>query len=141
MQSVTKMIAAAAAVPASSARAVVLAAPGQIEFREIGLREPDAGEVRVRLEGCGVCASNLAVWEGKPWFNYPLEPGAPGHEAWRRIDATGPGVNDLVPGDRVAMLSSHGFATYDFAPAAHVVRLPPALNKQPFPAEALGCAA
>jgi 2-desacetyl-2-hydroxyethyl bacteriochlorophyllide A dehydrogenase len=141
MQTVTEMKAAAAAVPAPRARAAVLSAPGQIAFREIDLREPDAGEVRVRIEGCGVCASNLPLWEGKPWFNYPMEPGAPGHEAWGRIDATGAGINHLAPGDRVAMLSSHGFATHDFAPAAHVVRLPPSLNKQPFPAEALGCAA
>jgi 2-desacetyl-2-hydroxyethyl bacteriochlorophyllide A dehydrogenase len=141
MQSVIKMKAPAAAVPAVRARTAVLSAPGEIEFREIDLREPDAGEVRVRIEGCGVCASNLPLWEGKPWFSYPIEPGAPGHEAWGRIDATGAGVNHLAPGDRVAMLSSRGFATYDFAPAAHVVQLPLSLTKQPFPAEALGCAA
>jgi 2-desacetyl-2-hydroxyethyl bacteriochlorophyllide A dehydrogenase len=140
MQSVT-MKAAVASVPATRARAAVISAAGQIEFRDIDLREPGAGEVRVRIEGSGVCASNLPLWEGKPWFTYPVEPGAPGHEAWGHIDATGAGVNDLAPGDRVALLSSHAFATYDFAPAAHVVRLPASLNTQPFPAEALGCAA
>ena len=38
------------------------------------------------------------------------------------------------------MLSSHGFAAYDFAPAVQVVQLPAALTGQPVPAEALGCA-
>src|SRR5215216_4014687 len=106
----------------------------------IEFREPAAGEVRVRIEGCGVCASNLPVWEGKPWFEYPLEPGAPGHEAWGRIDAVGESVTEFVPGDRVAMLSSHAFAEYDFASPAEVVQLPEALGGSPFPAEPLGCA-
>ncbi|HET9478294.1 MAG TPA: zinc-binding dehydrogenase, partial [Pyrinomonadaceae bacterium] len=131
----------AAAVPAVRGRAAVISAPTQIDLREIDFREPAEGEVRVRIEGCGVCASNLPVWQGKPWFEYPLEPGAPGHEAWGYIDAIGLGVVDPAPGDRVAMLSSHGFATYDFAPASQVVRLPASLDEQPCPAEALGCAA
>src|SRR5215218_1326297 len=114
--------------------------PGKIDLREIEFREPRVGEVRVRIEGCGVCASNLPLWEGKPWFEYPLEPGAPGHEAWGRIDATGAGVLDCVPGDRVAMLSSHAFAEYDFARASEVVHLPASFDALPFPAEPLGCA-
>lgn len=107
---------------------------GEIEFRE-----PRANEVRVRIEGCGVCASNLPLWEGKPWFQYPIEPGAPGHEAWGRIDATGASISDLAPGDRVAMLSSHAYAEYDFAAASQVVKLPESLDGQLFPGEALGC--
>jgi D-arabinose 1-dehydrogenase-like Zn-dependent alcohol dehydrogenase len=31
----------------------------------------------------------LPLWEGMPWFTYPLEPGAPGHEVWGTIDAIG----------------------------------------------------
>jgi len=134
------MSAAAAAIPAVRGRAAVIAAPGQIDLREIEFRGPRESEVRVRIEGCGVCASNLPLWEGKPWFEYPMEPGAPGHESWGRIDAIGAGINDLAPGDRVAMLSSHGFAEYDFAPASQVVKLPESLDEQPFPGEALGCA-
>jgi 2-desacetyl-2-hydroxyethyl bacteriochlorophyllide A dehydrogenase len=126
--------------PAVRGRAAVLTAPGRTELREIEFREPRVGEVRVRIEGCGVCASNLPLWEGKPWFEYPMEPGAPGHEAWGRIDATGASSSDLAPGDRVAMLSSHGFAEYDYAPASQAVKLPDSLAEQPFPGEALGCA-
>lgn len=137
MQSVAKI--REVAIPAVRGRAATISAPGQIDLREIEFREPRAGEVRVRIEGCGVCASNLPLWEGKPWFEYPMEPGGPGHEAWGRIDATGAGISDLAPGDRVAMISSHGFAEYDFAPASQVVRLPEFLDDQPFPGEALGC--
>jgi 2-desacetyl-2-hydroxyethyl bacteriochlorophyllide A dehydrogenase len=134
------MSAQATAVSGVRGRAAVVSAPGQIDLREIDFREPTAGEVRVRVEGCGVCASNLPLWEGKPWFQYPLEPGAPGHEAWGRVDSVGAGVTNFTPGDRVAFLSSHGFAAYDFAPASQVVPLPAALDEQPVPAEALGCA-
>jgi NADPH2:quinone reductase len=121
-------------------RAAVVHAPGEVVLEEIEFREPAPGEVRVRIEGCGVCASNAPLWEGKPWFEYPMEPGAPGHEAWGRIDAVGPGVTNLAGGERVALLSSHAFAEYDFAPAPEVVQLPSELDNQPFPAEPLGCA-
>jgi len=101
--------------------AALISRPKQIDVRTVEFRKPAAGEVRVRIEGCGVCASSLSLWQGKPWFHYPLEPGAPGHEAWGRIEAVGGDVADVAVGDRVAMLSSHGFADYDFAWATEVV--------------------
>lgn len=120
--------------------AAVISAPRRIDVQRVEFRAPAAGEVRVRIEGCGVCASNLELWSGKPWFKYPVEPGAPGHEAWGRIDALGEGVTDLSVGERVAILSSHAFAEYDFPRSSEVVRLPAALEDEPFPAEPLGCA-
>jgi threonine dehydrogenase-like Zn-dependent dehydrogenase len=93
----------------------------------------------VRLEGCGVCGSNLPLWEGRQWFSYPLAPGAPGHEAWGRVDALGPGVSGIREGDRVAALFGGAFAEYDLADATTVVRLPRALDGQPFPGEPLAC--
>lgn len=120
--------------------AAALVAPGHIEMQCIPIPEPGPDQVRVRLEGCGVCASNLPVWEGKPWFRYPMRPGAPGHEGWGRVDTVGEGVQDLVPGDRVALLSSHAYAQYDVAAAAAVLKLPAAFDNAPFPGEPLGCA-
>lgn len=119
--------------------AAVISAPRRIDVRLSEFRIPAAGEVRVKIEGCGVCASNLELWLGKPWFQYPVEAGAPGHEAWGRIDAVGEDVTDLAVGDRVAMLSSHAFAEYDFAKSVEVVRLPATLDRDTFPAEPLGC--
>src|SRR5215213_6838060 len=126
--------------PAALGYAAVISAPGQIDLRMLEFPDPEAGELRVQIEGCGVCASNLPVWEGKPWFEYPFEPGAPGHEAWGRVDAVGESVREFKPGDRVALLSSHAFAEYDFARASEVIHLPAALNELAFPAEPLGCA-
>jgi threonine dehydrogenase-like Zn-dependent dehydrogenase len=102
--------------------------------------EPGAGEVRVRLQGCGICASSLPVWEGRPWFKYPLEPGTPGHEGWGLIDALGVGVEGFDIGDRVAFISNHAFAHFDVASSAAVVKLPRELDDEPFPGEPLGCA-
>lgn len=121
-------------------KAAVISGPGQIRLEQVPLPQPPAGAVRVRLEGCGVCASSLPVWEGRPWFDYPLKPGAPGHEGWGRIDALGDGVEGWREGDRVALLSYNAFAECDVAPADALVRLPPELNGQSFPGEALGCA-
>jgi threonine dehydrogenase-like Zn-dependent dehydrogenase len=121
-------------------QASVVAEPGHIEMEHLVLPEPGPGEVRVRLEGCGICASSLPLWEGRPWFRYPNPPGAPGHEGWGVVDAIGSGVSGLAIGERVAALSYRAFAEYDIASATAVVRLPENLANQPFPGEALGCA-
>ncbi|MDX6721279.1 MAG: hypothetical protein QOJ63_3533, partial [Solirubrobacteraceae bacterium] len=63
-------------------RAAVITAPGSAEVASVPTPDPGPGEVLVELEGCGVCGSDLAVWQGRPWFDYPREPGAPGHEGW-----------------------------------------------------------
>src|SRR5690606_10550550 len=121
-------------------RAAVLAAPGEIQIEQQERPEPGLGEVRIRLEGCGVCASNLEPWTGLEWMTYPGEPGGLGHEGWGVVDAVGPDVTNVAPGDRVAALSYRSFAEYDLARAEALVRLPPQLDGQPFPGEPLGCA-
>jgi 2-desacetyl-2-hydroxyethyl bacteriochlorophyllide A dehydrogenase len=121
-------------------QAGVIAAPGEANVSATEIRSPARGEVRVRLEGSGVCGSNLPVWEGRPWFDYPLPPGAPGHEGWGVVDAVGPGVATVAPGDRVASLGTHAFAEYEVVAAEAVVPLPDALAGQAFPGEPLGCA-
>lgn len=121
-------------------RAAVLAAPGEIRIEQVPRPEPGEGEVRIRLEGCGVCASNLEPWAGLPWMTYPAEAGGLGHEGWGTVDAVGPGVSSVRQGDRVAALSYRSFAEYDLAKAEAVVPLPAELAGAPFPGEPLGCA-
>src|SRR3954471_15461547 len=120
--------------------AAVIDRPGEPRMTRLPSREPGADEIRVRLEGSGVCASNLPVWEGRPWFNYPLAPGAPGHEGWGRVDAVGAQVLGFEPGQRVAFVSDHAYAEVDIARAVAAVPLPAELDGQPFPGEPLGCA-
>jgi threonine dehydrogenase-like Zn-dependent dehydrogenase len=111
-----------------------------VEVEHLVVPEPGPGEVRLRLQGSGVCGSNLPLWEGRSWFQYPTPPGAPGHEGWGIVDATGAGVSDLTVGQRVAALSYKAYAEFDIASAAAVVPLPESLTDTPFPGEPLGCA-
>jgi threonine dehydrogenase-like Zn-dependent dehydrogenase len=128
-----------AAVTEATMRAAVLVEPGRVELRCGGVPSPARNEVLVRLEGCGVCGSNLPLWEGRPWFSYPLEDGEPGHEGWGVVEELGPDTQAPEPGTRVALLSQRAFAEYDLAPVDAVVALPDELEG-PFPGEALGCA-
>jgi threonine dehydrogenase-like Zn-dependent dehydrogenase len=121
-------------------RAATILGPQELALRRAEPPEPGYGEVRIRLEGCGVCGSNLPSWDGRPWFQYPLAPGAPGHEGWGVVDAVGPGVSAARLGERVGALSYNAFAEYDLARSDALVRLPRELCDGPFPAEPLGCA-
>ncbi len=121
-------------------RAAIMTGPHQITVDRVPIPKPGIHQVLVQIEGCGVCASNLPVWQGRPWFRYPLEPGQGGHEAWGRIVAVGEDVHGLAPNDRVTILSSHAYAEYDVADADEIVCLPTRLDDHPFPGEPLGCA-
>ncbi len=110
-------------------RAAVMAAaqliePGRFEVVHVPRPEPGEGQVRVELEGCGVCASNLPAWSGRPWFRYPLAPGELGHEGWGRVDAIGAAVQESWLGRRVAVLSNHAYAEYDVVAVDDLVPLP-----------------
>lgn len=64
--------------------------------------EPGPGEVRVRVEACGVCGSDVFLQKGGfgPRVSFPL---VPGHEAAGRVDALGEGVAGIALGDQVAL--------------------------------------
>ena len=121
-------------------KAAVLEAPQKVSVKELELPQPQKGEVRIKLEGSGVCASNIPVWEGRDWFDYPVAAGEPGHEGWGVVDAVGEGVENLKKGDRVTALSYKAYATHDIAKEESVVKLPDSLDGKPFPGEPLGCA-
>jgi threonine dehydrogenase-like Zn-dependent dehydrogenase len=119
--------------------AAVLTAAGKLKIDQVAVPEPGRRQVRIRIEGCGVCASNLTPWAGPEWMEFPTEPGALGHEGWGVIDAVGDGVDELRAGDRVGFLSGKAYAGYDLADAAQVVKLPDALDGLDVPLEPFGC--
>lgn len=121
-------------------RAAVIVEPKRVELRSVPKPHPTAQQVLVQLEGCGVCASNIPPWQCKPWFHYPMAPGALGHESWGRVEAVGDDVTEFAPSDRVAMISNNAYAEYDVADVTAVVKLPKSLDGEAFPAEPLGCA-
>ncbi|MEX0772932.1 MAG: zinc-binding dehydrogenase [Balneolales bacterium] len=121
-------------------QAAIIAGPGKIIMQTVAVPKPAADEISIRMEGCGLCASNLSPWEGREWFSYPMEAGSPGHEGWGTVEAVGKDVQSLKPGDRVTALSYQAYADYDVAKATHAVKLPKILAGLPFPGEPLGCA-
>jgi threonine dehydrogenase-like Zn-dependent dehydrogenase len=121
-------------------RAAVFASPRESRVEILPLPRPGPDEVLVRLEGCGVCHSNLPAWEGRPWFQYPLPPGSPGHEGWGRVQAAGANVRGLGEGDRVAFLSSAAYASHALAREDECVELPSSLEGTPVPGEPIACA-
>lgn len=85
-------------------RAVQVAkAGGPLEVVERDLPEPGAGEVRVRVQACGVCHSDMFAKEGLLGDASPF-PIIPGHEVVGVVDEVGPGVaGSWSPGDRVGV--------------------------------------
>ena len=82
-------------------RAMVLRRPGErLAMEERPEPEPAAGQIRIRIEACGVCRTDLHVVDGE--LPNPKLPIVPGHEVVGRVEAAGAGV-DLKPGARVGV--------------------------------------
>src|SRR3984893_11362613 len=74
---------------------------GDFEIVERETPEPDAGHVRIKVQACGVCHSDVLTKEGAwPGIQYPR---VPGHEAVGVIDELGEGVSQWKPGQRVGV--------------------------------------
>src|SRR5713101_3644571 len=74
---------------------------GRLRMVERPLSDPGAGQVRIRVEACGVCHTDAATVTGTyPGLNLPR---VPGHEVVGRIDALGKGVSRLKIGQRVGV--------------------------------------
>lgn len=72
-----------------------------LRIEEVELDEPGHEEVRVRIRAAGLCHSDLSVINGDRPRPVPM---ALGHEAAGEVEAVGPGVTDLEPGDHVVMI-------------------------------------
>ncbi len=70
-------------------------------IEEIELDAPGEGEVLVKMTAAGLCHSDLSVITGVRPRPVPM---ALGHEASATVVSTGPGVNDLKPGDSVVLV-------------------------------------
>jgi D-arabinose 1-dehydrogenase-like Zn-dependent alcohol dehydrogenase len=83
-------------------RAAQIPKPGadfQIVEREIP--KPGAGEVRIKVQACGVCHSDMFTKEGAwPGIQYPR---VPGHEVAGIIDELGAGVSEWKEGQRAGV--------------------------------------
>ena len=81
---------------------MVLEAAGQpLVARSLALPVPGPGQVRIRVSACGVCRTDLHVVDGElPDLGRPV---VPGHQVVGTVDAVGPDVDRLRPGERVGV--------------------------------------
>jgi D-arabinose 1-dehydrogenase-like Zn-dependent alcohol dehydrogenase len=90
------------AVLTGTMMAAHIAKPGaRFEIVQREIPDPDAGEVRIKVQACGVCHSDALVKEGLwPGIQYPR---VPGHEVAGVIDEVGPGGSAWIKGQRVGV--------------------------------------
>jgi D-arabinose 1-dehydrogenase-like Zn-dependent alcohol dehydrogenase len=83
-------------------RAAQISKPGaDFEIVEREIPEPGAGQVRIKVQACGVCHSDVLTKEGSwPGIQYPR---VPGHEVAGIIDKVGAGVSAWKKGQRVGV--------------------------------------
>jgi len=82
-------------------KAVEVCAPGVLRVVERSVSEPRTGQVRIRVEACGICHTDAATVTGTyPGLNLPR---VPGHEVVGRIEALGSGVSKWKIGQRVGL--------------------------------------
>lgn len=85
----------------STYTAVEVSEPGQLRAVQRRVADPGPGQVRIRVEACGICHSDAATVMGA----YPglTLPRVPGHEVVGRIEAIGSGVSKWKIGQRVGV--------------------------------------
>jgi len=95
-------------------KAVQISKPGgNFEVVERPIPEPGRGQVRIKVEACGICHSDALVKEGMwPGLQFPR---VPGHEIAGRIDKIGPDVTLWKPGQRVGV-GWHGGHCFECEP-------------------------
>ena len=96
----------------------VLSAPQTFEIADQPVPNIQPDEVLVRVAACGVCTSELDMWEGKAGTD--IYPRYPGHEVSGVVEKIGEDVRTLKPGDPVGVWApGNGFAEYVAVKAAH----------------------
>ena len=89
----------------------ILTGPKEFQFQEEKLPALQPDEVLVQVAACGVCTSELDMWEGK--VDSQMYPRYPGHEVSGVVADVGKDVRGLAPDDRVAVWApGRGFAEY-----------------------------
>ena len=96
----------------SAVRAVVVQPDRSLVVEQVDEPEPQEGEVRIRVEACGICGSDLHM--------RPAEGALPagsilGHEFAGTIDAVGAGAGDWAVGDRVCVYPGEPLDHHDMA--------------------------
>jgi NADPH:quinone reductase len=95
---------------------------GVLRLEDVPVPQPGPGQALLHLEAVGV--NFIEIYQRTGVYQRPL-PFTPGSEAAGTVEATGPGVTLVQPGDRVASVNVLGaYAEYALAPADRLVPLP-----------------
>jgi D-arabinose 1-dehydrogenase-like Zn-dependent alcohol dehydrogenase len=83
-------------------KAAQIPKPGaEFQIVDRDIPKPSAGEVRIKVQACGVCHSDMFTKEGQwPGIQYPR---VPGHEVTGIVDEVGAGISDWKKGQRVGV--------------------------------------
>jgi len=122
---------AAGPLPSRQIRLSRFGGPEQLEPMQGEAPAPGPGEVRIRQRAIGVNFFDVYLRRG--WVPGLLTlPGVPGMEAAGTVIDVGPDVGGWLPGDRVAYLCPQpgAYCSVRTLPAAHLVRLPPAVEDE-----------
>jgi len=83
-------------------RAMILEAPGRpLQWREVAVPQPEAGQVLLRVLACGVCRTDLHIIDGE--LSHPKLPLILGHEIVGIVVQVGSGVERFRIGDRIGV--------------------------------------
>lgn len=86
----------------STMKAMVLTAPGRpLRLSFLKIPKPGKGQIRVKVEACGVCRTDLHVADGE--LKGPKSPLVPGHQIVGRVESSGKGVRGFEKGDFVGI--------------------------------------
>ena len=80
--------------------AIAFSPDAELEIREVDLADPGPGELRVKMQACGICRSDLSALEGKETVEFPV---VLGHEGAGIVQAVGPGVEGVEEGAPVVL--------------------------------------
>lgn len=127
-------------------RASVLSGPERSEIEKRPIPRPEPDGVVIRVKACGVCRSELHEWEGETGA---MAAEIIGHEPSGIIEAVGPEVTNLKPGQRVTcfpatdetygVYTSGGFAEYVAVPAVNTISIPDHMDFRVSLGEPLAC--
>jgi L-iditol 2-dehydrogenase len=99
-------------------RQAVLTGPGEFTIAELPVPEIGPDEVLLRVAACGVCASELDIYQGAA--GHASYPWRPGHEVSGVVERAGERVAAPAPGDPVAaFVTTAGYGEYVAVPATH----------------------
>ncbi|HEX5810407.1 MAG TPA: quinone oxidoreductase [Anaerolineales bacterium] len=102
--------------------------PEALMIEDTPIAEPGEGEARVKIEAIGVNFLDIYQRIGRYQGSLPF---TLGQEAAGTVDAIGPNVTEVKPGDRVAYASVQGsYAEYAIVPAWRLVRIPEGVDAQ-----------